>query len=344
MKLAPAKIHGFLSSPDPLVRVVLVYGPDAGLVRERVMRLAKLYVPDVNDPFRVVSLASSNLSSDSALLRDEMSSMSLGGGKRLVRIQNPPEACAVAIGELLADMPDTDSVLLIEGGDLDKRSKLRAVCEGESNQACAIACYAEDAAARQRTISDILASEKIRAAKEVVAILAEILPSDRMAMRAELEKFALYAAGGTKGADGFVSVSIEDVRASIQDAGAAETDDLVFAVGAGDAKLAAQLMDRLFSEQASPVGILRAAQRHFLRLQWARAQMDKGLGATDAVKRLQPPVFWKYESAMAAQVRRWSAVRIDRALRRLCDAEIAVKKTGTPDVALCSQVLLGLAA
>ena len=337
MKLPTAKIASFLSKPDPAMRVILVYGPDAGLVRERATALAKWAVPDLNDPFRVMSLSAANVAEDPARLFDEMASMSLGGGKRLIRIQNPGESIAAAVAKLLADLPDSDSLLLIEGGDLDKRSKLRAACEGESAAACAIPCYVEDTAARQRTIADILKSEKIEAPRDVVAALADILPPDRSAMRSELEKLAIYVGAGKV-------ATMDDVHATVQDAGAAELDDLVFAVGAGEAKRAAQLIDRLYAEQTAPVAILRAAQRHFVRLQWARAQMDNGLNATDAVKRLQPPVFWKFESAMAGQLRRWPRARAEAALRRLYDAEAAVKRTGTPDTALCAQVLLGLAA
>jgi DNA polymerase-3 subunit delta len=337
MKLPTSRITSFLNKPDPAVRVILVYGPDAGLVRERVMHLAKLTVSDLNDPFRTIALSPSSLTDDPARLFDEMASQALGGGRRLVRLQNPAENIAASLAKLLIDMPSADSLLLIEAGDLDKRSKLRAVCEGETPQACAIPCYVEDTAARQRTITDILTTENIRAPREVVAALADILPPDRLAMRSELEKFAIYVGKGN-------AATIADVHASVQDAGAAELDDLVFAVGAGEAKRAAQLIDRLYAEQTSPVAILRATERHFMRLQWARAEMDKGLAATDAVKRLQPPVFWKYESAMTAQLRRWSRTRSEQALRRLYDAEAAVKRTGTPDTALCAQVLLGLAA
>jgi DNA polymerase-3 subunit delta len=156
-------------------------------------------------------------------------------------------------------------------------------------------------------------------------------------MRSELEKFAVYVGENNL-------ATLDDVHATIQDAGAAELDDLIFAVGAGESGRAAQLIDHLFAEQTSPVAILRAAQRHFMRLQWARAQMDQGLNATDAVKRLQPPVFWKHEGAMAAQLRRWSKSRAEQALRRLYDAEAAVKRSGAPDSSLCAQVLLGLAA
>lgn len=343
MRLTGARIASFLNKPDPGVRVVLVYGPDAGLVRERATHLSKLAVSDPNDPFSSVMLPPSAGANGPARLHDEMASLAFGGGKRLVRIQNPDENFAPALASLLADMPASDSLLLIEAGDLEKRSKLRALCEGETPLACAIPCYVEDTAARQRTIAEILISENIRAARDVIAALADILPPDRLALRSELEKFAIYVGSSTKD-NREVTATMADVHASVQDAGAAELDDLVFAVGAGEAKRVTQLIDRLYAEQTSPVALLRAAQRHFIRLQWARAEMDKGVAATEAVKRLQPPVFWKYESAMTSQLRRWSRSRTEQALRKLYDAEAAVKRTGIPDTALCAQTLLGLAA
>ncbi|MFA5041131.1 MAG: DNA polymerase III subunit delta, partial [Bdellovibrionales bacterium] len=266
-----------------------------------------------------------------------MASVALGGGRRLVRLQNPDDGFATTLASLLTGMPSGDSLLIIEAGDLDRKSKLRKACEEESQVACAIPCYIEDTPARQRTIADILNSENIRAAREVIAALADVLPPDRMAMRSELEKFAVYIGKEN-------TATINDVHASVQDAGAAELDDLVFAVGAGETKRVAQLIDRLYAEQTSPVALLRATQRHFIRLQWARAEMDKGIAATDAVKRLQPPVFWKYESAMTSQLRRWPRAKSEQALRRLYDAEASVKRTGVPDTALCAQTLLGLAA
>lgn len=336
MKLTAAQTTAFLQKPDPKARVVLIYGPDAGLVRERADILAKKTVPDLQDPFRVALLTGAMIAEDPARLMDEMAAMSFGGGQRLVRVQHAVEGMGGALTSLLADMPATDGLLLIEGGDLDKRSKIRSACEGDA-QAVAIACYVEEGAARQRAIADILKAEGVSASRDVVMFLGDVLPPDRMAMRSELEKLALYA----KGTSG---IAIEDVRAVVQDAGAAELDDLVYAVGGGDTKKARLLIDRLLEEQTSTVAILRAAQRHFLRLQWARAQMDQGASAGEAVKKLQPPVFWKYVEPMSAQLPRWSSVRISRALERLYEAEAAVKRTGTPDHALCAQTLLGLAA
>jgi len=336
MKLTAAQSNSFLQKPDPSVQVILLYGPDTGLARERAEMLAKKAVPDVNDPFHVAVLTGAVIAEDPARLADEMAAQAMGGGRRLVRVQHATEAVAAALTAFFKDGPHTDSLLLIEAGDLDKRSKLRAFCENEA-KAATIACYVEEGAARQRIVSEILRAENLRATRDALVFLCDVLPPDRMAMRSELDKLAIYVKGKN-------SIDIEDVKAIVQDAGSAEIDDLIFAVGAGDTRQAGTLIDRLLAEQISPVAILRAAQRHFMRLQLARYQMDKGVSATEAVKKLQPPVFWKYVDSMAAQLRRWPAGRIENALNRLFEAEAAVKRTGTPDMALCAQVLLGMAA
>ena len=335
MKPSTAQIPSFLARPDPAVRVILLYGQDAGLVRERADLLAKKTVPDLQDPFRVASISASAITDDPARLLDEMASQSLGGGRRLIRIQQAPDGLAKALDDLLKNLPPSDSLLLLEAGDLESRSKLRKLCETDQN-AIALPCYVESVGDRIRTITEILGAEKLSVPREVAQQLATSLPPDRSAMRSELEKLALYAKGQK-------AVSLQDVQAVLQDAGAAELDDLVNAAALGDRKQVAMLLQRLFAEQTSCVLILRAAQRHFLRLQQARAFMSEGLNAGEAVKKLQPPVFWKYQDAMAKALQLWSAPTLHTALTQLLTAETAVKKTGTPDEALTGQVLETLA-
>ena len=50
MKLSAGQIDGFLHRPDPQIRAVLLFGPDAGLVRERADTLARAICPDLHDP------------------------------------------------------------------------------------------------------------------------------------------------------------------------------------------------------------------------------------------------------------------------------------------------------
>ncbi len=333
MKPTASQINSFLRSPDPPFRAVLLFGPDAGLVRERADGIAKKIVPDQKDPFRASFLAPSALSADPARLYDEAATQTMGGGRRIVRIQHAPDSLASPLMAFLEDPPPGDSLLIIESGDLDKRSKLRALCEGSNQRVIAIPCYLEDAAQRVRTVAALLEAEGLKASRDVLSYLADSLPADRLAMRSETEKLALYARGKH-------SVTLSDAQAALHNAAAAEIDDLVHAVASGDVKRAALLIDHLLSEQTSPVALLRAAQRHFLRLQLARAHVDKGLAPKAAIEKLQPKVFWKHVEHMARQVQRWPSASIEGFLSNLCDAEATVKNTGTPDAALVSQLLL----
>ena len=51
-----ADVDAFVARPDPARPVVLVFGPDAGLVSERVNALIKASVDDPNDPFALARL------------------------------------------------------------------------------------------------------------------------------------------------------------------------------------------------------------------------------------------------------------------------------------------------
>ena len=120
MKLATSQINGFLQNPPTSVRAILVFGPDTGLVSERLELLASRIVKDKNDPFSVSLLTGAQIAADPSRLYDEAASMSLVGGRRLVRVQQATEPCAVALDEFIKEPPQTDSKILIEGGDLDK--------------------------------------------------------------------------------------------------------------------------------------------------------------------------------------------------------------------------------
>lgn len=337
MKLTAGQIAGFLERPSTDVRVFLIFGPDAGLVSERAKALAAKLVKDVNDPFAVTSLSGSELGNATSRLVDEAAAVPFGGGRRLVRISGAIESNHGPLSDFLKNPPAGDSVIVMDAGDLESKSKLRSLCEKDAGLAVAIPCYVEDAGQRQSTIGAMLKAEGLTASRDVIRFLADILPPDRLAMRSEMEKLSLYAKGqGT--------ITMEDVGAIIADAGGSELDDLVNAVCGGDPKRTATLLDHFFAEQASCVMLLRAIQRQLIRLQLCKGLIENGLSVGEAFKKLSPPVFWKSEDPMKRQLSRLSSTRLEKRLTELFEAEASVKRTGAPDQAITAQLLLNMAA
>ncbi|MDX9689676.1 MAG: DNA polymerase III subunit delta [Proteobacteria bacterium] len=337
MKLSAAQADKFIKNPDPSVRIILIYGPDTGQVSFLAEKLASWAVPDKNDPFAVSRFLGNEIKDERGRLFDEMATPPFGGGRRLVRLQRAIESNAEEVARVIAEMPAGNGLLLIEAGDLEKRSKLRVAAEAAANEVVAIACYVEEGAAKAKTIAALIQANSLTARPEVIRFLGDVLPPDRLAQQQEMDKLFLYVTDKKH-------IELDDVRAIISDAGAANLDELVQSTLLGHVAESQQILAHLYEEQTSPVAIFRALQRHLLRLQMALAHKQNGASAEAALKKLRPPVFWKQEKPMLAQLQRWSLEKCERRLAQLAEAEAAVKRTGAPDTTQCAQLVLSIAA
>src|SRR6266849_1298777 len=154
------EIDAFLARPDPGRPIILLYGPDSGLVRERAEALLASAVDDPNDPFSLVRLDGDELSADPSRLVDEAMTVPLFGGRRAIRVRAGSRSFASGV-DTLADVALKDCRIVIEAGELRPESPLRKACE-RAKTAVAIGCYPG---------------------------------GDRQASRNELRKLALYAHG-----------------------------------------------------------------------------------------------------------------------------------------------------
>ena len=334
MKIPPARADRFLAAPPETLRAVLFYGPDGGLVRERAAALGKRHVGDLSDPFRVSAVAPAALGDEPGLLADEAAQLSLTGETRLVRLEAATDACAEPC-RILLESEHAAALAIVEAGELGPRSKLRKLFEGAPD-AAAIACYADDEAAVSRLIRQTFHEAGISVTPDAMAFLAGRLGEDRKITRSELEKLVLYA--GDSG-----SLTLEDAAASCGAQSGLTLDELCDAAAAGRTRSAIAGLDVLADEGVHAVSILRAAQRHFARLQLTAARIEAGAAPDAAVKALRPPVFFKRASAFREALRLWSAAAAGEALERLVDAEAACKRTGAMPDALCAEALLGIA-
>jgi DNA polymerase-3 subunit delta len=347
MKITPRDADAFLRSPDPATRAVLVYGPDAGLVCERVEALVKGVAGDLSDPFRVADFSAKELIDDPARLADEAAALSLTGGRRAVRLRQCDDSLAPlfraffgtpvrdAPGDAPGDTPG-DTLIVVEAGDLPARSALRKAFESAKTGA-ALACYRDDERSLGAVIRETLREFGHEATPDALAYLSAHLGGDRQLSRRELEKLALYK-GGEPG-----PIELVDAQACVGDSAALSVDDLAYAVGGGAAAAADRALARSLQEGVQPVAALRAVSRHFQRLHLVVGLVESGLPLDDASKRLRPPLFWKVAPAFRAQAAAWSPAALARALARLLEAEADCKSSGAPEATICARALLEIA-
>lgn len=341
MKIRAGNAESFVRAPDPAARVVLVYGPDDGLVRERADRLVAGAIEMPDDPFLVAELTGEAVAADPAILADEAAAIPLTGGRRAVRVRDasPPspgaaDKVAKAVAAFL-EAPMGDALVVLQAGNLPPRAALRRLAEEAAN-AAALPCYADDVQAIDRLVDDVLGVDDVTATPEARAFLAGNLGSDRAISRSELEKLAIYAGPGGR-------VELADAIACVGDSALRSLDGVVLAAADGDrAELDRELTVSL-QEDATPVSVLRAMARHMMRLHWTRGRIEAGARGRQALQGLQPPVFFMHQDRFLRQAERWSSEATARALALLLEAERQCKTTGTPAESICGRTLLQIA-
>lgn len=334
MKLSYRDVEPFLQRPDPMVRVILVYGPDSGLMRERADILAATVVEDLNDPFNVAVLTSDILKDDPARLSDEANSISMMGGNRLVRIENAADKITPIIKDYLSN-PNPHTLVILEADELASRSSLRGLCERAKN-AAALACYIDDDNALAQIIRRTMHEHSLQIEPDAVTWLTANISGNRMKVRSELDKIITY-----KGRDS-TPVSLLDVMNVCGQAGAQSIDDLVFSMGGNNPKLALKAYQTLIDEGTAEIAILRFIQGHFRRLHLAKSIISEGRSVDEAMKSLMPPVFFKQEADFRRQLQRWTLKSLTHILARLSELEGQSKQTGMPVDTLCAQAILSI--
>jgi DNA polymerase III subunit delta len=327
----PADAGAFIARADPARPVVLVFGPDVGLVSERVNALIETVVDDPSDPFALARLDGETLAAEPSRLIEEALTVPLFGERRAVWVKASGRNIAPAVEALLA--AHSDCRVIIEAGDLRRNAPLRTLCERARN-AAALPCYADSEHDRARLIDEEMRAAGLTLAPDARALLIGLLGGDRAASRNELRKLALFARGGRQ-------VGLDDVTAVVSDASALALDDIVDAAFAGRA---ADLEARLAKARTAGTAagsMFFAAQRQVAQLHRWRSAVEAGTPfSLDAV---QPPLHFRRKALVEEALKLWSAQRLLSAMTELAAAVLESRRNPALVDTIAERALLAIA-
>ena len=234
------EVEAFLNRPDFAFSLVLFYGPDTGLVAERSQKLAKAFGVDPTDPFSAVTLSADEIEKDIGRLYDEANTLSLLGGKRLVRVRGA--GAGRALSDAVAELAGTrlsDTLIIVEAGDLKKSAGLRLNVE-RGRHALALPCYQDEGRALDLMIDEELSTAGLSMDRDAREALKARLGANRIASRGEVQKRWLCALGAP-------TVTEADVAAIVGDVSADTLEETIDAAASGEVRRLPHLIDRLVS-------------------------------------------------------------------------------------------------
>ena len=332
--LKAAEIEKFVARPDAARPVVLIFGPDAGLVRERAEKIVRASVDNPDDPFSLVRLEGEDLSSDAGRLVDEANTIPLFGGKRAVWVKAGGRNIAPAVEALLASPPN-DCRVVIEAGDLKKSAPLRSLCE-RSKSAVAVPCYVDGEREIARLIDEEMQAAALSISPDARAALMPLLGGDRQGSRNEIRKLTLYAHG--KG-----QVSLEDIVAVVSEASALGLDGVVDAMFVGRIPEAESEFAKARGDGANPGAIMSAAMRQLSTLHKMRLAVEGGRSVSQVVESAQPMIHFRRKPTVEAALKVWTAERLERVMAQLAEAALEVRRQPTLADAIAHRAVLSIA-
>lgn len=327
------EVARFLARPDLNEGIFLAYGPDGGLVRETAQRLIRHLSGDDPTSANVTIFDGPELQADPSLLVLEARSVSLFGGKRIIRVRNATKALVMPLTQLRDDPGGT--AIVLEADNLAPRDALRALVEA-AKLGRALPCYPDTDETLMALMRETFNQAGIRIDNDVVPSLREILGNDREVTRRELEKLVLYAAASK-------TLTRDDVLLLCADNGALAIDAILDATGGGHAEKLEMALNRAIAANINPQQLLAMLSSHFANLRRWRTEVDAGKAPRAVLDGLRPKPHFSRTGALEQQLRLWSdhalALATERLLQATSDtrrrpalAEAALRRT---TLALC---------
>ena len=328
------EIDAFLARPDPGRPIILLYGPDAGLVRERAEALLASAVDDPNDPFSLVRLDGDELSAEPSRLVDEAMTVPLFGGRRAIRVRAGSRSFSSGV-DTLTETALKDCRIVIEAGELRPESPLRKTCE-RAKTAVAIGCYPDGERDLAKLIDDELRLSNLRIASDARATLIALLGGDRQASRNELKKLALYAHGGGE-------VTLDDVMTVVSDASELKIDPIVDGAFAGRPDLVESEFAKAMVAGTYPGMIISAAQRQAAWLHKSALAIAEGTPASTLLDSGFPRLHFSRKPMVETALRHFDATRLAAIIEQLATAALDGRKQAPLAAVIAQRALMSIA-
>jgi DNA polymerase III subunit delta len=266
----------YLLRPSSEHYLFLIFGPDQGRRSERCQTLlrSRLGVECVARP--TIDLPGDEISSDPHLLLDEAHAVDMfNDGLRIIRVSVGNKSLLSAL-DLVARARPTDSVIILEAGDLRRDAPLRKWFD-QQPFAASIECRPDDARDIQRLIDTEIDLAGLTIDPDARETLGTMLGEDRLSSRAALTKITLYAHGQA-------TITGRHISEILQDESALSIDSIISALFSGRPNQVTEVIQKALQNGVDVNLIIAGALRYATALHRSRIEIDGGASFDDALQ------------------------------------------------------------
>ena len=334
MKIAPFKIDQFIKDLPNNQNIfgALVYGPESGLVSINTKKIADIIVPNPSDPFLLTNIDAKKLTEDEGLLMDEFVSISMLGGRKLIKINDANNKTTNSLKVIFGNdkkssqfnKPVGQNFILISASQLEASSVLRKFAESNPYFAC-LACYEDNEQVIRQNIGKKLKEYNLRAEEGVVDLIVNQFGKNRLIILNELEKLKLYMGDEEL-------VTLEIAQELIADISQISLNEFINAFYSLDLKKSDYFLHKIFADKVNAIVIVRALSNYLLKLYQVKQNVAVGANLESEMK--QQRIFFKQEVMFKKHLNIWPLKIMVTILEKLQELEVKCKSNNVANANL----------
>ncbi len=300
----------FLSTPPNTVQGFILYGSDTVQIASRAETLIRALSAKATGA-EIIRLHDSDLAADPTRIGVELGTGSLFGGTKILWMTSLPAKAQASVADIVS-RPLENSYLVVQAPDLKKSHKLVQTFEAAPYLA-AVASYGEDRESLAATIHQQIAAAGYVLEEGAAALIVLRCDGSFLLARSGAEKLMTFA-----GSSRYISVA--DVEACLVDQQTAGLSEIADHTLNGEGKRAVLALERFMAVEQNITPVMAVLSSSLQRLHSLKVATDSGTAITQAIKELRPPVFFKQQDVLAAQVRRWTKQDLEAQIAAFNDA------------------------
>ena len=255
--------------------------------------------------------------------------------KKIIILSRVSDKIVTLIKDLL-DRKVDDTIIILNSGNLEKKSKLRTLFEKDKQLVCT-PFYKDELRTLSQIANNFFKEKKIPVSQEVINLIVEKCSGDRKNLSTELDKLSIYLLNKEK-------ISIEEViklTNLYEDYGVSELADNCLAK---NLKKTIKIINENNFNIDDSVLIIRTLLIKAKRILDIKINQNENKNIDQIISSYKPTIFWKDKEIVKSQVSRWKLNDAENLIEKIYNLELSVKKNYQNSKYIISDFILNTAS
>ncbi|MDB9745289.1 DNA polymerase III subunit delta [Candidatus Pelagibacter sp.] len=251
--------------------------------------------------------------------------------EKLIIINRATDKIKELVEEIVEKNPE-EVILIVNGGTLEKKSKLRSFFEKNKLTVC-VPFYEDNAQTLSAITSQFFRENNIQISQQIINLIVGRSRGDRQNLKNELEKIKNFSQNKKK-------IEIEDILKLTNLAENYSVSELIDSCLSKNKKKTINVLNENNYSQEDCILITRTMlikTKRLVRLCKEQAKLNN-LDAT--IAGFKPPIFWKDKEVIKQQIKNWSYNKAKALLYEINEVELLIKKNPLNSINILSNFII----